>query len=845
MLSVGRFFVRPVSKPVDVPPAPPAPPAPVLNKPFVPAPPPVSTHSDEYLKLQKVAPIVGINCRIELVDYCAQVTQIQRYKNNEETALEATYEFELPKGCAVSSFNADIGSRHLTGKIENKQKAEDKYDDALAAGHSAALLEQKEEDPNTFFLQLGNVAPGEEAFVTITYEQLATVNEDKIVMTLNGNDTKDIIFADPPAKTPENDARVQPGFNFAVHVSTQSPLKSVSSPSHPIKVELGEGGATVKLAEDADWRENKSFVLEATVADPHLPSVRIQKVKDSYMAMLSFYPKIETPQTKCEMIFVLDRSGSMSGRAIECAKSTLQFFLRSLPEDAYFNILSFGSRFERFSPESVPFNDDNLESATKHVNEFKANLGGTNIYDPLDSIFKQATKPGYPRQVFILTDGEVNDKQRCIELVRENVSSTRLFAFGIGGAVDKDLVNGMARAGEGSSSIVRDTSTIRENVMKQLDRALQPGLTNIEVKWSDATSGKPLADEMKIRQTPLNPPPIFRGTRLVSFALLPEKCPKCKVTLTGSFGDSEYKSEIVVDPESSEKVDGEQIMKLGVRSLIEDIQNGCGGIAKSKNDEIKKAVTELSMKFEVLSKFTAFVGICDGGEPLEASMVTRNVSRNLPFNSMPLLGCCAPPPMFSMAFGCAPGCPAPMAPGMMGPMCAPPPMAPGCPAPMVAYESCPAPKPKMACRSAPRMASRPAPKMAADEFVCYECEAAPAMKCAKPSVVAPPVKKLEKSLDNIILQQKASGCFNALAWELLDIPESAKNAMPKDRPDGVDDKLAGDVWTTLLVLIGLEKKFGNKKSEWYVLANKSEKWVKAKLGSSYEAWRAAAESISF
>ena len=110
---------------------------------------------------------------------------------------------------------------------------------------------------------------------------------------------------------------------------------------------------------------------------------------------------------------------------------TLQFFLRSLPEDANFNIFSFGSRFERFKPESVPFNDDTLTEATNHVNNFRANLGGTNIYDPLDSIFKQPTKPGYPRQVFILTDGEVNNKDRCIDLVRRNVNTTRLFAFGI------------------------------------------------------------------------------------------------------------------------------------------------------------------------------------------------------------------------------------------------------------------------------------------------------------------------------------------------------------------------------------------------------------------------------
>jgi len=489
MLSFGHFYTKPVSLP-----------------------------EDKEVANTTEAPLVGIDVHVELLDYCVQVKQTQRFRNNEESPLEVTFEFELPKGCAVSSFTADVGDRHLTGKVEEKQKAAEKYDDALAAGHSAAMLMSKKEDPNDFVLQLGNVAPGLEAFVTVTYERLAALVEDKIVLTLDGSDARNVIFADPPAKTPENDARVRPGFHFVVHVATQTPLKSISSPSHPIIVELGSDGALVRLAESADWRENRNFVLEAAVADPHLPSVRLQKSENAEVAMLSFYPRIDTPQTKCEMIFVLDRSGSMSGRAIECAKNTLQFFLRSLPEDAYFNILSFGSNFVCFKPESVPFNDDTLQEATIHVNSFKADLGGTDIYSPLDCIFKQPSKPGYPRQVFILTDGEIDHKELCIDLVKQNVNTTRLFAFGIGLYVDKELVDGMARAGEGISRLISDNSNICESVMKELEHALQPGLTDIHITWKDSATG----ELINVRQTPLNPPQIFRGSRLVSFAILPD-----------------------------------------------------------------------------------------------------------------------------------------------------------------------------------------------------------------------------------------------------------------------------------------------------------------------------------
>jgi len=393
----------------------------------------------------------------------------------------------------------------------------------------------------------------------------------------------------------------------------------------------------------------------------------------------------------------------------------------------------------------------------------------------------------------------------------------------------------MARAGQGSSSIVRDNTNIRQSVMKQLERALQPGLTDIHVTWNDASTGKPLPDGT-IRQTPMNPPPIFRGTRLVTFALVPDKCPACKVVLTGSFGDSQFTSEVDVDPSKVENTAGDQIVKLGVRSMIEDLQNGLGGIPKDKTDDIKKAVVDLSVKHGILSNYTAFIAVGSGGEALEASMVTRRVSRrshmhmmmgggrggfamrkackaNFCFAPMAMASCCAAPPRM-MAMKCA--APAPrMEMGSMPPLSAP------CACP-------PPPAPCGAC--APAFDSRK-----------HE-SAAPRARMAAPmkSESKAEEKPLEKNLDNVILQQKASGCFNEKALSLLDIAESAKGAIPKERPDGVDDKLALDIWVTLLVLAGLQKKFADKSSEWSFIAKKSEKWAQTKLGASYDAWKAAA-----
>jgi len=251
--------------------------------------------------------------------------------------------------------------------------------------------------------------------------------------------------------------------SFELEVLSQSSIKSIKSPSHTLTTELannadekGQFSAKSHLAaKTSDLDRDLVILIESS--DPHKPTVFVEKSEDPLIAgMVSLVPSFNLKDQKTEMIFLVDRSGSMgpgydygtneqTGGSIGAAKKALGLFLHSLPADCYFNIFSFGSRFDSLFETSMKYDDNTLLKAKEHVQSMEANYGGTDIYEPLGAIFEQSNKPGYLRQIFVLTDGEVSNSASVVELVKRNSSQGRVFALGLGAGASRHLVKGIAR----------------------------------------------------------------------------------------------------------------------------------------------------------------------------------------------------------------------------------------------------------------------------------------------------------------------------------------------------------------------------------------------------------------
>mmetsp|Transcript_31263 Transcript_31263/g.35704 ORF Transcript_31263/g.35704 Transcript_31263/m.35704 type:complete len:280 (+) Transcript_31263:449-1288(+) len=85
-----------------------------------------------------------------------------------------------------------------------------------------------------------------------------------------------------------------------------------------------------------------------------------------------------------EFIFIIDRSGSMTGSFIKQAKEALSLFIRSIPRNSKFNVISFGSSHNQMYPESVTYDSQTMNEALAQITKFQADMGGTELYSPIN-----------------------------------------------------------------------------------------------------------------------------------------------------------------------------------------------------------------------------------------------------------------------------------------------------------------------------------------------------------------------------------------------------------------------------------------------------------------------------
>ncbi|CAB5390150.1 uncharacterized protein OCT59_011929 [Rhizophagus irregularis] len=612
----------------------------------------------------KPIPLQNVTVEANIVDMIAEVTISQAYKNIEKDTIEALYKFPIYEAAAICGFEAEIdGQRKVKGIVKEAKEAAKEYTEAIQEGHGAYLLESESED--VFQCSVGNITSEQTVVIKITYvtELKHDSESEKIRFVLptniaprygsseyssSSNDGK-ILNPDVVSYSDKADFYLE----LAVTCRMTSAIQNIESPSHKISTEMNIDGnpkiSKITLTEQITYLE-KDFILVVKSKDLDQPRAFVEYDPElqTNCIMLTLVPKFSLNTTISELVFVVDRSGSMDIEPMKKAAQALELLLRSLPEDCYFNVVSFGSDYDSLFPKSELYSETSLSKALNLAQTMKSNYGGTEVYNVLEWVFKNS-RDDMPTSIFLITDGEVWNVDQIVELVskheEEKNDDLRLFSLGIGDSVSHNLVESVARAGKGYAQFVTNDERMDKKVIGMLKNALKPPIKDYNITWTEVNlldekeldmtpievdkptisfmsddnmepPSPPPSDifsDIKVQQAPYIIPPIYSGVRFIVYCILEKNIEPCKViTLKATSQDGPMKLDIPLDTVT---LQGSKVHRLAARKLIQDLNDEKSFIHKHPKNAnkhipdslVKGHIVKLGKTFNLASKYTSFI----------------------------------------------------------------------------------------------------------------------------------------------------------------------------------------------------------------------------------------------
>ncbi|MCB1063054.1 MAG: VWA domain-containing protein [Verrucomicrobiae bacterium] len=563
-------------------------------------------------------PLKKTDAKVRISGIIAEVELRQVYRNTGNRVLEAIYVFPGSTKSAVHGLQMEIGDRKIEAEIAEKKAAKQKYEVAKASGQTAALLEQ--ERPNVFQMSVGHILPGDDVSVTLRYTELLTPTDrvyEFVFPTVvgprysnrsvpAGKETGDAWVANPFLKPgTEREA----SFDISVELAAGMPVKEVTCDTHPVRVAYeGADRVRIGLESSAGFSGDRDFVLRYRLAGNRIESGLLlhedTERKENFFLLTVQPPNRVTPADVPgrEYVFVVDVSGSMRGFPLDITKRLMSDLIRGLRPDDRFNVLTFASGSRLLSDQSVPATAANVEWAIAFLDGERGG-GGTELTVALERALDLPTEDGVSRTMVLVTDGYVDFERATFQLVRERLNEANLFPLGIGSSVNRFLIEGLARAGQGEPFIVLDPASAPAAADRLREMVASPVMTDVTIdfgKGFDVYDVEPTAVPDLLADRPLVVHGKYRGK------------PSGEIVVTGISGSETRKLTLPVEP-----AEGAAQLALPYLWARQRIASLADDFEMSKDDETRREVTTLGLTYHLLTRFTSFVAIDAEVRPAE------------------------------------------------------------------------------------------------------------------------------------------------------------------------------------------------------------------------------------
>ena len=561
----------------------------------------------------------NIYIKSEVNEFYAITEVTQYYTNNNKAPIELNIIYPLKKEINFRKFTINVNGKKSISKIFSKEKAEEKYTDVIAGGNIGILSKYLEEEPNTYSLSIENVAP--DTTIELTSEFIQYINSDDMSFCFS-------LMTNYPSFSDSKSREYNKNINGKICLKTHSKITRLVNKNFTIdkyfkkefNPEYTECNIDFKiLSESKEYNSVLSLLYRTEKMDePYLLSqYNPKRDETSYIFGKIYEPKqIPVPEkpdmdidtnyylkyqqkevkanTPSLFIFLIDQSGSMAGSAMRIVSEAILFFLQSLTKGSYYQLIGFGSNFKKINDKPVEYNKENVKNTMEIVKNLKANLGGTDISSPLKEIFnsKDYDDIKLARNLFILTDGEVNNREECLGLISTYSEKFKIHSIGIGSSFDKQLIQNAGIQGRGTYHFVANVSDVNQVIIESLSKCLRSYVTNAKLSLNELQPEQDFTPKMNF----IYPDEILN----YYFILKGKDHDKIQINFENPKKNENF---VFANDKIIKEEDGEIIGQIIV-----------GNKLKIEENMEEETIIKLSKEYQILSKKTSLFAVAENEE---------------------------------------------------------------------------------------------------------------------------------------------------------------------------------------------------------------------------------------
>ncbi len=568
-------------------------------------------------------PLLDSAVRVDIQGDMATVEITQRFANDAHLPLEAEYLFPLNQHAAVYGMQMQVGDEIIEAQIREKAVAEAEFKEAADAGKAAALLTQHR--PNMFTQRVANLMPGLPIEVTLRYVQMIpkignqhelviplivgpryqspvqdeqpSLAEDEPVLVANSWTVSDLPAYPPVAGLDLPDSFTSERVSLDLNLTSGVTVSGFGSETHPLTIETNNDGLSAQFAE-GKVLDNRDLIIRFSLGGEKAEAAGLTHTdaRGSFLSLMIEPPALpdSIPVTPRELVFVLDTSGSMGGLPIDASKRFIDAALSGMRPEDHFRIIPFANSTQQFAQGAVPATTANIRNARRYVRNLRTG-GGTEIDNAIRTAFATTQPPQTMRIVVFLSDGYIGNEARVLKTIRRQIGDARIYAFGIGNAVNRYLLDGMAKEGRGYARYVG----VDENALEVADTLAadlkSPLLTDISIDWG----GLNVSDV-----TPTRIPDLFAGNSLRIYARH-TGAKDAEITLKGLVQGRPATMPVTLTATDSENAAALPLIwaRNRIADLTRKIAVGEGG------KRADKEITRLGLDFSLQTQNTSFVAV--------------------------------------------------------------------------------------------------------------------------------------------------------------------------------------------------------------------------------------------